>query len=317
MRKWVRWAAVLVAALVVVAALVALRVHRSNVRAVQRALDAFEQVTNVLGADLLMEFPRKLRESSGVAVSVGNPGLFWTHNDSGHEAILYGVRPADGLVAEVRLAGATARDWEDISMGPCIRDPSKPCVYVGDIGNNRVRRTRFELFVLEEPTFDDAGALPAETKWDELEMAYEGGAPDAEGLAVSPAGDLVVVTKRGMVFRASRHDLLAGLAEDALVVLRADEPLLLPPEPPSLYLGGVTAATFQDDVLVARTYHGILFYRKTEQGWTSVRQPCWVGHLGPMGEGMDVARPDILYLTRENRLGFNRPAALHRVVCSP
>ena len=316
MSRRLRRVAVLAACLVVLAAVAAILVHRSRVNTNRRVLEALEQVSNVLSAELLMEFPRKLRESSGVAVSVRNPGLFWTHNDSGHDAILYGVRPADGLVAEIRLDGAPARDWEDISMGPCIRDPSKPCVYVGDIGNNRVRRTRFALLVIDEPRFDDAGALPAETAWDQLEMVYEEGARNAEALALSRAGDLVVVAKGGMVFGASRRDLVAGL-EAAPVVLRADGSLPLPPEPLDFQPGRVTAATLQDDVLVVRTYHGVLFYRRTEEGWGSVRQPCWVGHLGPMGEGMDIARPDILYLTREKLLGFERPAALHRVVCSP
>lgn len=316
MRRRIRRLAALGACLVVLVAVAAILVHWSRVKTNRRALEALEQVSNVLSAELLMEFPRKLRESSGVAVSVGNPGLFWTHNDSGHDAILYGVRPADGLVAEIRLTGARARDWEDISVGPCLRDTSKPCVYVGDVGNNFARRTRFALVVIDEPKFDAAGALPAETAWEHLELVYEEGARNAEGLAVSRAGDLLIVAKGGMVFGASRRDLVAGL-EGAPVVLRADGSLPLPPEPLDFQAGRVTAATLQDDVLVVRTYHGVLFYRRTEEGWTSVRQPCWVGHLGPMGEGMDVARPDILYLTREKLLGFERPAALHRVVCSP
>lgn len=314
MKKRIMRIAIGAAALVVILVVTAIRFHRSGAEGIQRTLDAFERVSNVISADLLMELPRRLRESSGVAVSVANPGLFWTHNDSGHDPILYGLRPADGLVAEVRLVGATAHDWEDISMGPCLRDPSKPCVYIGDIGNNRTWRTRFDLFVLEEPRFDAAGALPKETAWDRLEMSYDGGARDAEALAVSATGDLLIVGKGGIVFRVSRDDLLAGL-DGSLVVLRLDEPLLLPPEPPGYFPGQITAATFQGDVLIARSYGGVFFFRKDERGWTTVRRPCWVGHLGPMGEGMDVARPDILYLTREAHWGFPRRAALHRVVC--
>ncbi len=315
MRRRTRWALVVGAGIVVVAA-TAFSVFRKDLARTRRTLATLEEVSNVLGAELLMELPGKLRESSGVAVSVRNDGLFWTHNDSGDDAVLYALRPEDGFVGEVRLTGAEAEDWEDIATGPCIRDASAPCVYIGDIGTNTRRRSRLGLLVLEEPRIDEAGALPTEVPWTALALSYQGGPRNAEALAVSQGGDLLIVDRHGTVFRALRRELEAGV-EGGLVVLRPNGTLPLPPEPPGNYRGAVSAATMRGAVLVVRTYSGVFFFERAEPDWRTVRQPCWVGHLGPAGEGLDVAPPDILYLTRERKFGFDRPAALHKVACAP
>lgn len=305
-----------VGAVVLAVAAFAFRAHHGDVARVRGDLARLEEVSSVLGAELLMAFPDRIHESSGVALSARNEGLFWTHNDSGGEPVLYAVRPEDGLVAELRLTGAEAEDWEDISAGPCIRDASEACLYVGDIGTNIRPRSVVGLLVVAEPALDDDGGLPEEAAWDRIALAYDGGARNAEALAVSSNGELVVVDRQGLVFGASRRDLRAGL-DGALVVLRPRGALPLPPEPPANYRGTVTAATIQGNVLVARTYNGVLFFREEETGWRPARQPCWVGHLGPRGEGIDVAPPDIVYLTRERSRGLDRPAGMHRVACAP
>ena len=63
-----------------------------------------------------------LRESSGIAVSRTTPGLLWTHNDSGDRAMIYATNFEGAILAGSRVRGAEARDWEDISVGPCPKD---------------------------------------------------------------------------------------------------------------------------------------------------------------------------------------------------
>ncbi len=314
-RRW-KWLALSALAVLALGVGSAGLYHLSEMARVRRALVQHEEASNVTHAELLMEFPRAIRESSGVAASVLNPGLFWTHNDSGHGPILYAVRPSDSLLAEVRLDGAPSRDWEDIATGPCLREARRTCLYVGDIGDNRARRRSLTLLLAEEPRLSGSGALPEEIEWTAIPLAYHGGPRNAEALAVSQSGDLLVVSRSGIVFRASRQDLEAGL-DGSLVVLYADGALALAPSPPAYDKGVVTAAATVGADLVVRTYEGIHFYHRTGNRWEEARQPCWAGHLGPLGEGLDVAPPDLLYLTREQWFGFGRPAALHRVTCPP
>ena len=69
--------------------------------------------------------PRAIGESSGVAVSRTYPGVLWTHNDSGDDAVLYAIDMAGNLIGRFPVSGARNRDWEDIDLGPCqVRSPS-------------------------------------------------------------------------------------------------------------------------------------------------------------------------------------------------
>ncbi|MCX6622811.1 MAG: hypothetical protein NTY38_17450, partial [Acidobacteria bacterium] len=79
---------------------------------------------------------REVSESSGIATSLRNPGIFWTHNDSGDGPYVYAFDKAGGNRGTFHLEGAKAVDWEDMAAGPCPRAPATPCLYLGDIGDN-------------------------------------------------------------------------------------------------------------------------------------------------------------------------------------
>ena len=72
--------------------------------------------------ELTGRLPAVLAESSGIVVSRAQRGVYWTHNDSGDGANLYAIDIAGKLLATFKVAGAEARDWEDMSSGPCIAD---------------------------------------------------------------------------------------------------------------------------------------------------------------------------------------------------
>src|SRR4029453_18052009 len=58
-------------------------------------------------------------EASGLANSGNNPGIYWTHNDSGDSARFFAVDGSTGGVAAAyELVGASAVDWEDMALGP-------------------------------------------------------------------------------------------------------------------------------------------------------------------------------------------------------
>jgi hypothetical protein len=144
---------------------------------------------------------RNIDESSGIVASRRNPGLFWTHNDSGDGPFVYAFDRAGRRRGTFRVAGASARDWEDIAVGP---GPERGAAYVyaGDVGDNDERREFVTVYRFAEPEVTDAAAAstresprstaPAEA----LRLKYPDGAHDCEALLVHPTtGDLYVVTK--------------------------------------------------------------------------------------------------------------------------
>lgn len=265
----------------------------------------------------VMDLPYELRESSGVAASVRNPGVLWTHNDSGHGPVVYGIQPGSGfpggVVARLRLRDAPATDWEDIAVGPCPSRAPSPCVYVADIGDNFARRASVALIVFEEPRLHGRRGESFDVEWAAARVRYPDGPVDAEGVAVSEAGDLMVVTKEagsrgGRVFQLSRDELVRALREGP-VTMRAVG------TGPTRWSIGVTAAAWAGNgELVVRTTYEVFFWRRAGDEWTQARPPCFVGHAGWGGEGLDAPRPGALYLTRE--AGRGKPAGLDVAVCA-
>jgi hypothetical protein len=144
---------------------------------------------------------RAINESSGVVASRRNPGLFWTHNDSGDGPLVYAFDRAGRSRGRWHVEGASARDWEDIAAGPGP-NPVRPYLYAGDIGDNRAEREYVVVYRFPEPelTSDFAGANGAPPRSTEpaeaVRIKYPDGPHNAEALLVHPStGDLYIVTK--------------------------------------------------------------------------------------------------------------------------
>jgi hypothetical protein len=142
-----------------------------------------------------------ISESSGVAASRRNPGLVWTHNDSGDEPLVFCLDRQAKLCGVWRVTGAKAFDWEDMAAGPGAR-AGQSYLYLGDIGDNIDQRSEIVVYRIPEPTapggdVDGTLASPASTEPAEaLRLRYPDGPHNAEGLAVHPTtGDVYVITK--------------------------------------------------------------------------------------------------------------------------
>lgn len=131
--------------------------------------------------------PDAVHEASGLALGRRGPGVLWTHGDSGEPRLL-AVSPDGTVLGTVRVAGASAGDWEDIAAGPCA---AGACLYVGDIGDNDASRPRITVYRLPEPAPGDGTSAPAEA----LHATYPDGPHDAEALFVDGGGRIYVVTK--------------------------------------------------------------------------------------------------------------------------
>jgi hypothetical protein len=143
-----------------------------------------------------------LKESSGVAASLNHPGVFWSHNDSGDRARLYAFDRSGQSLGRFSVQGATARDWEAISMGPDSH------LYIGDIGDNRSSRKFVTVYRVREPDPGSKKQITAPAQ--AFRFTYPDRPHDAEALMVHPrTGDLYIVSKaRGedsktLVFKAS------------------------------------------------------------------------------------------------------------------
>ncbi len=152
----------------------------------------------------------EINESSGVAASLCQSDVLWTHNDSGGHEIIFAINSKGRHLGAWRVTNARNADWEDIGA---FIDTSGTCfLYIGDIGNNKRERVEQRIYRVKEPVVSDAGAssskrAPLETEPAEAAVfKYPDTPHDAEALIVQPqTGDIYVLTKRvdgpSLVFR--------------------------------------------------------------------------------------------------------------------
>ena len=172
----------------------------------QGALAAALEAGKAYAARVLEEVgavPDELKESSGLAISRTQPGVLWSHNDSGDGPNLYAIDMSGKLLARFSVTNATARDWEDISAGPCPADvavPASPgrseCLFIADMGDNDSVRPDLTIYIVVEPRVGGAGSATSPTVAPRsFRFRYPSGPTDAEALAVRPNGDLTIVSK--------------------------------------------------------------------------------------------------------------------------
>ena len=257
-----------------------------------------------------------LRESSGVAVSRSQPGVLWTHNDSGDKARIYATNLQGEDLGRFRVRGADADDWEDIALGPCPEDSTgHACLFIADTGNNDGRRRRGVIYIVAEPivSIDSSDSEPRTERAHELRVTYPDGRRDIEALAVTPNGDILLVTK-GSRGRVLLYTIPANKTTEESVRITAVD--TLPILPARRFGNLVTAAAVSPSGrnLVVRTYTQLYFFELQVGGdWQLVTRPCWIGLRQPQGEAVDFLDEESVVLTTESALG--RRAGLARAAC--
>ena len=258
----------------------------------------------------------RLSESSGVAVSRSQPGVLWTHNDSGDRARIYATNLQGTDLGRFRVRGADSEDWEDIAIGPCPgNEEYDACVYIADTGDNDGKRRRGVIYIVPEPTVspEPSGTEIRTERAHELGVTYPDGNPDVEALAVTPNGDVLLITKgkRGPVLL---YTIPAERTSERSVRLDPADTL---PIFVARRLGNlVTAAAVSPSGqrLVVRTYMNLYFFVRDSHGkWQLSGRPCGIGLRQTQGEAVDFIDESSLVLTSEAALG--RRAGLARAVC--
>ena len=92
----------------------------------------------------------EITESSGLASSLCQPGVLWTHNDSGDDAFIYAINSKGEHLGTWRVKNARNDDWEDLAS---YKDPTGVCyLYIGDTGNNKRDGSQQTIYRVKEPT---------------------------------------------------------------------------------------------------------------------------------------------------------------------
>ncbi len=246
--------------------------------------------------------PPHVNESSGIAVSRSLPGVLWTHNDSGHDPVLYAVDSSGTILGVFPVGRITAVDWEDIALGMCPTAP-RSCLYISDTGDNTESRRSASIYIVEEPTAlparpEEGGTLRAH----QLRLRYADGPHDVEALAVTRSGTLLLISKgrRGAigVYRIPGSEV----TQDSLVVERWQD-LDIIPQPSLGRL--VTGAAISPDgkQLVVRTYIELTFYRLTDDEHIEGGTTCLVAGRELQGEAVDFVDDSTLVVTSEAVFG--------------
>lgn len=209
----------------------------------------------------------RIVESSGLARSTFDRPLLFTHNDNDGVPALFAVGRSGSTRAVLRLRGARAVDWEDVSTGP------GHTLWIGDIGDNDFDRRRIWVYRITETR----GLRPRSVPWTRFPLVYDGGPRDAEALAVHPrTGRLFVVSKGhpgGAVFQAPRRLSVSGPN-----VLRRV----------SRAPASITAATFSPDGrLLVMTDYTTAYVKRAPGGRITRRLP--LPYL-PQGESIEFTR---------------------------
>ena len=132
-----------------------------------------------------------LDEISGAAASRDHKGVIWVHNDSGNDAEVFAIDASGAQLGRVSLPDLSARDWEDMALGPGP-DPDRDYLYLADIGDNRASREEVLIHRIPEPNPTSEVAPGGET----LHVTYPEGPAEAETLLVDPvSGDMLIVGK--------------------------------------------------------------------------------------------------------------------------
>ncbi len=138
----------------------------------------------------------RIPEASGIAQSLINENVLYTHNDSGGEASVFAIDTQGRLLAELVIEGAKNRDWEDIATAFDPKD-GQAYIYIGEIGDNGARHTSVKIYRAPEPVITKADSIYQISDVQTYSIVYEDGARDAEALFVEPeTGDIYIISKR-------------------------------------------------------------------------------------------------------------------------
>lgn len=167
-----------------------------------------------------------VKESSGIAASRKNEGVFWTHNDSGGGPWLFAFNAKGDDLGAFEVAGAGAVDWEDIAS---FEAGGKGWLLIGDVGDNAAQRKTYALYIVEEPLLR-AGRKPGRLRVEQkIEFRYEDGPHNCESVGIDAKERTIYLVSKTVLPRCKVYALPVPKAgETGVAVAKAIATLSLP-----------------------------------------------------------------------------------------
>lgn len=233
--------------------------------------------------------PKQLIENSAAAMSVRQPGVLFSINDSGNDPLLFALDTTGADRGVWRVLGATNVDWESAAVAACApTTPTVSCVYIGDTGDNNSHHPYRVIYRVREPV---ASGGRDTVRADALRYVYEDGPHDVEAMYVAPSGDIVLITKRPLAGGGGRlrPALVFSIPVSAWrskALARAKLVDSLPIVPGSAPLRLITDAALSPDAnrLAVLTYAQLFVFATAPNGLVDHRVPPSVCNIVPLGE---------------------------------
>ncbi|TRX58692.1 hypothetical protein FNH22_12500 [Fulvivirga sp. M361] len=193
-----------------------------------------------------------INEASGLEASIKNPGLLWTHNDSGDTARIFLIHENGQDVKTFYLSGLQNRDWEDLTLGPGP-EKGENYLYIAEMGDNKAIHEYQYIYRFKEPSRDDDVMI---TDVDVIRFQYPDGNRDAECLMVDPlTADLYIVSKR------EQNVHLYNMAYP-----QSTSETVIPKNVGTLHFHKIVAGDISADgqEIIMKTYDRILYWKRKE-----------------------------------------------------
>jgi hypothetical protein len=206
----------------------------------------------------LIEYDQ-INEASGIAASRKNPGVLWTHNDSGDPNRVFAFNNHGQHLGVYYIDGAGARDWEDMTVGPGP-DSGKQYLYIGDIGDNIAQFDIKYIYRVPEPDVDSNQTPIVTTLYgtEVIAFKYPDGIHNAETLMLDPLNKDIYIVSRSL---SSSKVYRAPYPQSTTDTLLLEYKITLDS---TRYTGGdISPSGFE---ILIKTYFNIFYwYREPEQ----------------------------------------------------
>lgn len=267
---------------------------------------------------------RRVRESSGIAVSRAQSDVLWTHNDSGDGPYLYATDLRGRDRGWLLVPGAQALDWEDMALGPCPppvlrRRQTRQCIYLADTGDNVEGRPSVRVYAVPEPKapIGPGDTLRTTAAPAILRLRYPDGSHDVEAIYVSPRDSALYLVSKGRGGRIKLYRVAPSQWNESEipVVAAAVQTLDIRPSPEAGRV--ITGAGIRPDgrLVALRTYTEIYLFHPSVGGrLVPARQrPCGIAGVDRAGEAIDFLTDSTLVLSSE--ASGRHPGTIRTVVC--
>jgi hypothetical protein len=220
---------------------------------------------------------KQMDETSGIAASTVNPGIYYVHNDSGDTSRFFAITPDGKLKTTIFFNGDKkvhlgVRDCEDIAVGPGPVK-GKSYVYIGDIGDNASVWPYITIYRIPEKKSWATDSITNATAV-ALNFRYPDGPKDAETMMVDPIEKLFyIVSKRGDTVGVYTAPLNSHVKDTVVLTKRAK--LFFPGFKPFKW---ITAGDISKDGqhVLLKSYEKVYYWKREphEHIWdTMLRKP--------------------------------------------